>query len=229
MNRFLTKLQKQDIGNMLSAGGYSPLDFILQDENDNEGVPFAKLVHRISSDELMIRPRPAEGLYWIQTSVPGTERYSTDSPVDWDRVLYIVQQWATDLRLENEAVDPWEEEAENMANDDSYFTADELPRVDRAIDASLLDLQQKAVEAGKKNEAIEAELSEIKLLLKKAARNSTKKEWLNIFKGIIVGKLVDWGMKTVIFNEVLHVLIDSAHDIAQLAEHASRHLPTIPM
>lgn len=121
-------------------------------------------------------------------------------------------------------MDPWQEEAESMANDDSYFSLSELPSVDNAIDKSLHELKEQALAHGKTAQQIQSQLDDIRTLLQKTARNSTKREWLNIFKGILIEKLVDWGMKTELFQSILHTLITSAHDVAQLADHASRHL-----
>lgn len=142
----------------------------------------------------------------------------------WDGVRNSLAEWVVRVRREIEAVDPWEQEAKDMADDDSYFTISELPRVDRAIGESLEQLKELALEHGVALERVEGELRDVRSVLEKTARNSTKREWITLFKSIVVDKLVDWGMQTVMFQTILHTLVTSAHDIVWLAEHASRHL-----
>lgn len=143
----------------------------------------------------------------------------------WGNILDRVRDWAIEVNQENEAVDPWQEEVGKIADDDSAFTFNELPRIDRAIDASLEELKKDALGHGIKLDRIESELTEVKQLLQKAARNSTKKDWLNIFKGAIVSKLLDWGMSLGLLTSIAHVMVSAAQDIAQLTEHASRIIP----
>ena len=216
---------------MLIGVGFSPAsDFTLTEEPANEsGHEFASLTYRDSSDRFAIRrSKNNYRAYLAEATIPGTNRYrqlTSSAGGTWDDIIDKLHGWAIDVKREAEAVDPWEQEAENMANDDSHFTIDELPKVDEAIEDSLEDLKQKALEHGKTAKQIQGQLDEMKLLLQKSARSSTKREWMSIFKSVIVDKLVDWGMATVLFQGVLHTLMASAQDIAQLAEHASRHLP----
>jgi len=223
----LSKYQKQELGKSLAESGYTPADFVYEDKRGTGSKPSAvSLICRNSPDYFRIWRAAANNRYFMSYSIPGTgQEHQVSSSVVWSDILSRLGEWASALKRENDAVDPWAQEAESMANDDSYFTVDELPRVDRAIQKSLEDLKQKAIDHGKKAEQIEDQLAEIKLLLQKTARTSTKREWMSIFKGIILEKLVDWGMGTALFQGVLHTLIASAQDITQLAEHASRHLP----
>lgn len=213
----LTKFQKQGLGKALSNVGYRPDAFVYDTDNNS-----VVLTNRTTSDKFIIKYNLNS--YIVSESVPGTTRTQNWSGQDWDTVERMFQDWAKRVKLESEAVDPWKQEAEDMAEDDSYFTLAELPRVDKAIEASLEELKNIAVVHGKNLEQIEVALDETRQLLVKSARNSTKREWLALFKGIIIEKLVDWGLQTELFQDILRTLITSAHDVAQLAEHASRHI-----
>lgn len=223
----LTKYQKQGLGLAISNAGFDPSEFVFAEEPaDESDYEYVSLTHRDTSDRFAIRRAVnSDHSYYVSVSVPGTTRYQRYGGMPWDDVTRNLHSWAQDVKKESTAIDPWAQEAENMANDDSFFTIDELPKVDKAIQDSLDTLQQQAIEHGKTTEQIQSQLDEIKQLLQKTARTSTKREWMSIFKGIILEKLMDWGMSTALFQGVLHTLIVSAQDIAQLAEHASRHLP----
>lgn len=221
----LSKFQRQQLGEAIQRAGYDPKDFIPSEESNAEGRDgWFTLTHRESSDTFSLRQsEAASGLYEVRSSIPGTTQFQTGRP-GWGQLTSWLEDWAAELKRENEATDPWQREAEDMASDDSYFSLNELPKVDKAIDKSLEELKTKAIEQGVSLKQVEAELQEVNRLLKKTARSSTKKEWLSLFKGIIVEKLLDWGLQTALFQSILHVLITSAHDVVQLAAHASRHL-----
>ena len=222
----LTKYQKQGLGAALASAGYSPDDFIYADEPaEDDNHEYVSLTHRESSERFAIRRAIGNNhSYYIRSSEPGTNREQSYGGMSWNDVERNLESWAQDVQREDTAIDPWQQEAEDMANDDSLFSLDELPRVDRAIEESLENLKTQAIEHGKTAEQIEGELQEIKRILQKSARNSTKREWISIFKGIIVGKLIDWGMQPELYQNVLHTLITAAQDVAQLAEHAARHI-----
>lgn len=222
----LTKSQWQVLGYRLKRVGFSIESFVRTYENTADGAPRDSVVltERESSCQFKIS-QPGGNLYRIDMVIPGTSRRTSLSSLLWPEIADRFETWASELKKENEATDPWGSEAEEMASDDSYFTIVELPHVDKAIDDSLSDLHDKAIEHGVDKAQIAADLSEIKAILKKTARVSTKREWLTLFKGIIIEKLMDWGMQTAIFHTVLNTLITSAQDIQQLAEHAVRYLP----
>lgn len=225
MSAVLTKSQKQDLGSILKSAGYDPAAFVYTEIEEDKGQKSsATLTNRETSDKFVVMHSGSK--YSIAESVPGTRRKAVYSNVAWDTLTSFLQDWAGRVKRESEAVDPWPQEAEDMADDDSYFGLEELPRVDRAIEESLNELKNQALEHGVSQDRVEAALEETEKILKKSARTSTKKEWLTLFKGVVIEKLIDWGMQTQTFQTVLHTLITSAHDIAQLAEHAARHMPT---
>lgn len=225
MKKFLTKLQRQDLGEYILRGGYTPASFLLTEDFLEDGARTATLEHRDSPARFIIQLLK-NGAFTTDHTIPGTSKTRrSGSLLNWGEALDELGSWVNDVKLENEAIDPWEDETEGMAEDDSLFTLEELPQVDRAIDESLKELKRLALESGQQQKKIESELEEVKQHLKKVARHSTKREWINTFRGIIIGKLVDWGMQTQLFHTVLHTLITSAHDIAQLVEHAAQYLP----
>lgn len=225
MSLNLTKYQKQGLGNSLRTAGYTPEEFVYSDDVEIENKDYVALTCRESSDRFLIRRAIGNNsAYYITLTTPGTDLNSTFGSMPWDSVEDNLTSWAKDVKRESEAVDPWKVEAEDLANDDSYFTLDELPKVDRAIEESLNKLRSQAIEHGKSELEIRSELDEIKQILLKSARNSTKKEWTSIFKGVIVGKLIDWGMQTQIYQDILQTLVNSAHEVTQLTEHISKHL-----
>ncbi len=223
----LTKYQKQGLGAALAGANYEPGDFVYSEEFDEKfSKEYAILTNRETSDLFSIRrANDSNSSYYTKVSEPGTTRMHTYGPMSWNSVEENLLNWANEVKLESDAVDPWEQKAEDLANDDSYFTLDELPKVETAIENSLNDLKERALAQGKTLKQIEGSLNEARQILQKAARNSKKSEWMSIFKGIIIGKLVDWGMGTELYQNILHTLINSSQDIAQLAEHASRHIP----
>lgn len=223
MSLHLTKYQKQGLGHALQRAGYAADAFsYFEEPDDDEEDGSVTLTNKATSDRFTIAPNGEN--YIIQKSVPGSSRYSKNVPVGWEDVVSIFESWAGEVKREQEAIDPWEQEAEDMASDDSYFRQDELPRVDQAIDDSLDELKRLAIKHGKTLKQIQTGLQETRQVLQKTARSSTKQEWLGIFKGIIVEKLVDWGLQTELFKSILQVLITSAREVAQLAEHATRYL-----
>lgn len=223
----LTKYQKQGLGYAIKDAGYAAEDFAYSEEPlDKNNLEYVSLTHRETGEVFKIRHSKNDiHKFTLNISEPGTTRRQSIGPMSWSDVERNLTSWAKSVKRETQAIDPWQQEAEDMANDDSLFTIDELPKVDKAIEASIDDLMQRAIAHGKKADQIENQLTDIKLLLQKSARTSTKREWIAIFKGIILEKLLDWGMDVGVFQSILHTLIASTQDIAQLAEHASRHMP----
>jgi hypothetical protein len=220
----LTKSQKQSLGQALRSAGFTPDAFVYSEISTDQGKDAAALTNRESSDKFVIINNPS-GTYSIAKSIPGTRKTERYGSLSWNELLLQLELWSKEVKSEIQAVDPWQQEAKDMADDDSYFSLDELPKVDNAIERSLDELKTQALNHGKTLEQITAGLQQAEQLLKKTARSSTKKEWISLFKGIIIEKLIDWGMQSELFQNILHTLITSAHDITQLAEHASRHLP----
>ena len=225
MSLLLTKYQSQELGNALLEAEYDPSAFIRKETpaTDEQGESSITLTNRDTSDNYTITF--SGDWFAIAWTVPGTTRIQTRRTQNWDTVVSGLRNWAAEVKLESEAIDPWEQEAEDMANDDSYFTLSEIPRVDQAIDDSLEELKGKAVEHGIAQSRIEAELQKVSASLKSAARSSTKKEWIALFRGLIIEKLFDWGMQTELVHHIVQTLITSAHDITQLVAHATRLLP----
>jgi len=219
----VTKAQKQALGKAIKQAGYEPDEFVytetVLENSENEA---ALLTNRETSERFAFYPRVNN--YKVQYDVPGTSKIRDGGFVGWDELLVALNAWASEVKREHIAVDPWAQEAEDMANDDSHFTISELPKVDHAIDEAIEELKDLAIQNGKKLSEIEGDLSSVKNILKKTARQTTKKEWITLFKGVILEKIIDWGMQTELFQVVLHKLITSVQDVAQLAEHASRLL-----
>jgi len=223
MSLEITKAQKQALGSALEQAGYVPAEFVYSELKLQDNVTdAARLTNRETSEKFTFYPYNRE--YKVRYDIPGTSRVFESTQLDWDDVLRRLTTWAIRVSKENEAVDPWAQEAEDMANDDSHFTVAELPKVDHAIDESIEELKSLALENGKKLAEIEGELQTVKTILKKTARQTTKKEWISLFKGIIIEKIIDWGMKAELFQIILHTLITSVQDVAQLAERASQYL-----
>lgn len=225
----ITKVQKQQLGNAIADSGFSPADFVyaeIQERKDSTNRLFDVVVLTCrDTNEKFTFQRKGDS-YVITYDIPGiTEGKDSSSLIGWQGVLNRLGDWAVGVKQERDAVDPWAQDAEDLANDDSYFTIAELPSVDHAIDESIAELKKLAIQNGKELEEIQGELASVATILKNNARTSTKKEWMAIFKGIVIEKLIDWGMQAGLFSAILHTLIDSVQDIAQLVHHASNLIP----
>lgn len=222
----ITKAQKQELGQALEAANYKPADdFLYLEEKKDDDNDIAVLTNRNTMERFTFYRQ--NNAYMIEFDVAGNSGVVRKSrtPITWARLIDRLTEWALEIKREEEAVDPWAQAAEDLANDDSYFTAIELPQVDHAIDDSISELKKLALENGKKIEEIQDDINSVTIILKKSARSSTKKEWMAIFKGIVIEKMVDWGLQTALFGSILHVLINSVQDISQLVHHASKLLP----
>ncbi len=156
---------------------------------------------------------------------PGAiETYDRGTHSSWSSVLLAFGSWLDNVQSELTADDPWESAEEQMENDNSNFSLNELPKIDSAIEASLEELKSIGLKNGKKLEEIEASVEDAKDNLKSLARKVNKSEWLGIFKSVGVGLLAEWGVSTEQFRSVLETLLSTATDVIQLAEHASRYL-----
>lgn len=221
MSADITKSQKQDLGEAIEGAGQRADEFIYNEKRRGD-YDVAILTSRKTTEEFTFHR--TSDRYKVEHEVPGTFRKVAVNYVTWSEVIELLSAWVFEVQKEAEAIDPWEQDAENMASDDSYFTVDELPKVDYAIDESVAELKSAALSRGEDIVGLQGQLDEVAKLLKKTARDSTKKEWMAIFKGIMIEKIVDWGMGMEIFQIILHKLITSVQDVAQLAEHASKHL-----
>lgn len=225
----LRKQQKADLARYITNASLDVADFKVQKVTNTNNPDGAYVVtHNELDDRFVISKKTDKSSsedYFVTLAYPGSvqehERYRHDS---WPSVLSTFNSWLDGVSSELEAVDPWEEADQQMEDDTSNFSLEELPKIDNAIDVSLDELKTIALNNGKKLEEVEASIEDAKSTLKSLARKVNKSEWLGIFKSVGVGLLAEWGINTELFKSVLQVLFNSASDIAQLTEHAAKYL-----
>lgn len=232
----LRKVHKEGLGRSLSQAGFDPREFKLgESATESEKDSKIRLTHKDSGETLdIILFQPSEDdessapFYNVRRKL--LEDTHTDDEYefaeDWEDVLANVSKWAQVLRREIDAEDPWSEDEQetidDMESNDENFSADELPRIDRGIDAVIKELEQVATDQGGDVKAIKESLDQVATILKSTARSSSKREWLTAFKAIIASEVVKWGLENNVIGGLVHTLITASQDIAQLAEHASR-------
>lgn len=146
---------------------------------------------------------------------------NTSKPVNlivetWAQVLGYFDKWIGIIKEEAAAVDPWAdpEDSDTFSDEDTQFTPLELKSVDNAIDKSMEKLLQVANENG-----IHKTLADIQddiKYLKESARKNSRSEWLDLFKQVIAGKLLEWGLGAALASGILQVLFETAKPVLKL-------------
>src|SRR5689334_20082616 len=118
MSIVLTKSQNQELGIALQRAGYEPQAFVrTESSGDADNSESVTLTSRDTADTFTItRSGIALNRYVVSRSVPGTSRTSQHGSLSWHNVADSLEAWAKEVKQESEAIDPWEEEAEEMAN-----------------------------------------------------------------------------------------------------------------
>ncbi len=228
----LRNIQKQELGNALTNELFGPRDFELEKSPESNASRDAiRITHKDTGetfDIVLIHPDDGKDPFFnVERPLIGSHTTSSRHfAATWSDVLQYIEEWAQSLTLEVTAEDPWsqaEAEAfEDMNTDDEGFSVDELPRVDKAIDAALVELATAAIDKGNDVAEIRKSVKQIEDTLKSTARSASKREWMTVFKTLITTELAKWGLEHDLLGKITHTLVAAAQDIAQLAEHASK-------
>src|SRR5687767_4324243 len=146
----LNKRQKQDLGNAIKDAGFEHSDFVFlqQPAKRAEGIDYISLTNKETSDEYRFAEHP-QG-YIVLITEPGTAKKKDRIFPDWYFLVKNFEEWVKEVKSEAEAVDPWAEDARSNFGPGQYFTPTDLPKIDRAVDASIEELKRIALSNGKK-------------------------------------------------------------------------------
>ncbi|MDB5176465.1 MAG: hypothetical protein JWN75_133 [Candidatus Saccharibacteria bacterium] len=218
--------QRSEIASIMRQNGLEPNDFRLK-ESDNEYTSTLTFRHTKSDASFTIE---SNGNSFEITFSPSESsmKSSLIGGMAWNSVTQYVAKWASYVRANEDADDPWSEQTEEAFKDfqenENNFTQEELARLDPAIESSFEQLLLIAKEKGyTPTQKDLLQISEDIKYLKDEARKSSKRKWLDLFMGIVVTKLVDWGLESGLFGIIVAKLFEMSHEVLKL----STHLPVI--
>ena len=132
---------------------------------------------------------------------------------DWERYVAYFETWIKLVVSEVTADDPWStlSESSTFKDEDTKFTQAELVNVDKAVDAAFTTLLQRAADSGQ-NRTLKSIQKDIKFL-KDEARKQTRNKWLDLFKQVVAGMVLEWGLQAAVNADVLNTLYEAAKPI----------------
>lgn len=219
--------QRAEIAKIIQTGGFDPKDFDLSEKEIRDN-PTLILKHK--STEAIFAVDNIEGNFGVLYAPSDVSLKPVRlTGISWNLALQYLTSWVRYVKEESEADDPWDEkireEFDEFHNDTSEFTIQELERLDSAIESSFKHLVATAEEQGHKvtNEELKQITEDIRFL-KEEARKSSKRKWLDTFMGVILGKLVDWGLSTTLVGTVFAKLIEMSHEVLKLTSYIPPHV-----
>lgn len=211
----LLKSQKADLAKMLADRGISPLEFKWDYIDSASSTMLHLQVPRLqhSGAEYYFtfdRGISAEGELWVLRGRPGSEAYENERVTSkWTGVRELFGQWASTVRRELDAEDPWADSGEAFDGDwttsNDAFTKTELEKLDGRLDEVRQYLIGQANQSQETFESIQSGIED----LKRSARTLGKKDWATLFVGWFFMHCADWAVSQTHWHHILTILLKS--------------------
>lgn len=222
------KSQRAEIASIIRQNGLEPNDFSLV-EKEVQGN--AALIVKHTATDAIFAVDALEnhfGVLYAPSDVSLKPVRSTG--VSWESAMNYLSSWVRYVKEESEAEDPWDnqtqEEFDQFHNDSSKFTPEELERLDKAIDSSFDYLTSVAEENGYTlTDSDMVQISKDIKFLKNEARSNSKRKWLDLFMGTVIGRLLEWGLSSALVGAIFAKLIEMSHEVLKLTTYVPPNIP----
>ena len=224
------KSQRAEIAEIIRSRDLEPREFDLQEKDIDNNPDNPALILKHKSTEAMYAVYVTNdhfGVLYAPSAVSLKPVHKTG--ISWSSAMQYLNSWIKYVKEESEADDPWDEQTredfDDFHNDESNFTPEELQRLDLAIEGSFQHLIAVAEDQGHKvsKEELSQIANDIKFL-KDEARKSSKRKWLDAFMGVVLSKLIDWGLSSALVGTVFAKLVEMSHEVMKLSTFVPPHI-----